>query len=72
MGATMSMGCQGSAFFELEKEVDVATIARHAAEVASILVECVVAGRSLELLAEAPTKRGAEYTAAEYLSSALA
>ena len=64
---------------ELEKEVDAATTARHAAEVASALAASasaltawVVAERSLELLPEGSTERDAEDTAAEYLAAALA
>ena len=57
---------------EVEKQVDAARTARHAAEAASALAAWVVAERSLKLLAEASTERNAEYTAAEYLAAALA
>ena len=59
---------------ELEKEVDAATTARHAAEVprAKTTERDVAAERSLEVFSEASTERDAEYTTAEYLAAALA
>ena len=57
---------------ELCKELDVATTAKHAAGVARALVSWVATERCLEVLAEASSERGAEFTTAEYLAAALA
>ena len=65
---------------ELEKEIDAATTARHAADVAAAktmeqdaaLASCVAAERSLEVLAESSTEQNAEYPTAEYLTAGLA